>query len=104
MRATLAQNQRSPVYLLGFFAFLIFPSLASEARSVPVRNSCILGKPRRNGRACGRQYLRSAICATRSKLTLCADGSRREGSPKLRFQNDSGKRTGGKPAGHGEAQ
>src|SRR5215470_17688262 len=26
-----------------------------------------LGKPRRNGRACGRQYLRSAICATRSK-------------------------------------
>jgi hypothetical protein len=24
------------------------------------------GKPRRNGRACGRQYLRSAICATRS--------------------------------------
>jgi hypothetical protein len=25
------------------------------------------GKPRRNGRACGRQYLRSAICATRSK-------------------------------------
>ena len=24
-------------------------------------------KPRRNGRACGRQYLRSAICATRSK-------------------------------------
>src|SRR5205823_14538116 len=40
-------------------------------------------KPRRNDRACGRQYLRSAICATRSKLTLCADGSRREGSPKL---------------------
>jgi quercetin dioxygenase-like cupin family protein len=25
------------------------------------------GKPRRNGRACGRQYLRSATCATRSK-------------------------------------
>src|SRR5215472_8000860 len=25
------------------------------------------GKPRRNGRACGRQYLCSAICATRSK-------------------------------------
>jgi hypothetical protein len=25
------------------------------------------GQPRRNGRACGRQYLRSAICATRSK-------------------------------------
>jgi integrase len=25
------------------------------------------GKPRRNGRACGRQYLRFAICATRSK-------------------------------------
>ena len=25
------------------------------------------GKPRRNGRACGRQYLRSAICAARSK-------------------------------------
>jgi integrase len=25
------------------------------------------GKPRRNGHACGRQYLRSAICATRSK-------------------------------------
>jgi len=25
------------------------------------------GKPRRNGRACGRQYLWSAICATRSK-------------------------------------
>src|SRR5262249_26809611 len=25
------------------------------------------GKPRRNGYACGRQYLRSAICATRSK-------------------------------------
>jgi hypothetical protein len=25
------------------------------------------GKPRQNGRACGRQYLRSAICATRSK-------------------------------------
>jgi hypothetical protein len=25
------------------------------------------GKPRRNGCACGRQYLRSAICATRSK-------------------------------------
>jgi enamine deaminase RidA (YjgF/YER057c/UK114 family) len=24
------------------------------------------GKPRRNGHACGRQYLRSAICATRS--------------------------------------
>jgi hypothetical protein len=27
----------------------------------------IRSKPRRNGRACGRQYLRSAICATRSK-------------------------------------
>src|SRR6266478_826021 len=26
------------------------------------------GKPRRNGRACGRQYLRSAICAT---LGIC---------------------------------
>src|ERR671934_1319865 len=25
------------------------------------------GKPKRNGRACGRQYLRSAICVTRSK-------------------------------------
>jgi hypothetical protein len=25
------------------------------------------GKPGRNGRACGRQYLRSATCATRSK-------------------------------------
>src|SRR5262249_2471908 len=25
------------------------------------------GKPRRNGRACGRQYLCSAICATQSK-------------------------------------
>jgi hypothetical protein len=34
MRATLAQNQRSPVYLLGFFAFLIFPSLASERRGL----------------------------------------------------------------------
>src|SRR6266404_72572 len=28
------------------------------------------GKPRRNGRACGRQYLRSAICATRSKAPV----------------------------------
>src|SRR5262245_8588732 len=27
------------------------------------------GKPRRNGRACGRQYLRSAICATRSRAS-----------------------------------
>src|SRR5262245_39468925 len=27
------------------------------------------GKPRRNGRACGRQYLRSAICTTPSKAS-----------------------------------
>jgi hypothetical protein len=28
------------------------------------------GKPGRNGRACGRQYLRFAMCATRSKGPL----------------------------------
>jgi hypothetical protein len=37
-------------------------------RSKPGGNTgTFRGKPRRNGRACGRQYLRSAICATRSK-------------------------------------
>ena len=30
------------------------------------------GKPRRNGRACGRQYLRSAICASRSNTPFKA--------------------------------
>jgi hypothetical protein len=36
------------------------------------------GKPRRNGRACGRQYLCSAICATRSKapaIPRCGTGA-----------------------------
>src|SRR4029453_9835097 len=36
-------------------------------RSRRANTATTLAKRRRNGRACGRQYLRSAICATRSK-------------------------------------
>jgi hypothetical protein len=43
---------------------------ASSAAGAQIGNTGTFpGKPRRNGRACGRQYLRSAICATRSKGT-----------------------------------
>jgi hypothetical protein len=41
---------------------------ASSAAGGQIGNTgTIRGKPRRNGRACERHYLRSAICATRSK-------------------------------------
>jgi len=40
---------------------------ASSAAGAQIGNTGTFpGKPRRNGRACGRQYLRSAVCATRS--------------------------------------
>ena len=41
---------------------------ASSAAGGQIGNTgTFRGKPRRNGRACARHYLRSAICATRSK-------------------------------------
>src|SRR6516225_3642391 len=52
------------------------PALLPQPASAPIQRKApaqigntgtFRGKPRPNGRACGRQYLRSAICATRSK-------------------------------------
>jgi hypothetical protein len=53
----------------------VFDFLLKQAGKLETR-ALFRGKPRRNGRACGRQYLRSAICATQSKAPAPFDQDR----------------------------